>query len=114
MMQVFGSRLRRRIWQPLLLILAAAAATPLVFSLLVPPTTRLLWLYAAVLILLVVTAGMLLTRMIISPVMKLASLAEQLAPGLLQKAAAESDEISALTEAVTTITTEMKDKEQTW
>ena len=113
-MQVFGSRLRRRIWQPLLLILAAAAATPLVFSLLVPPTTRLLWLYAAVLILLVVTAGMLLTRMIISPVMKLASLAEQLAPGLLQKAAAESDEISALTEAVTTITAEMKNKEQTW
>ena len=113
-MQVFGSRLRRRIWQPLLLILAAAAATPLVFSLLVPPTTRLLWLYAAVLILLVISAGMLLTRMIVSPVLKLASLAEQLAPGLLQKAAAESDEISALTEAVTTITTEMKDKEQTW
>jgi signal transduction histidine kinase/CheY-like chemotaxis protein len=52
--------------------------------------------------------------MILSPVMKLASLAEELAPGLLQKAAAESDEISALTETVTTITTEMKSKEQTW
>ena len=114
MMQVFGSRLRRRIWQPLLLILAAAAATPLVFSLFFPPTARLLWLYTAVLILLVIAAGMLLTRMIVSPVMKLASLAEQLAPGLLQKASTASDEISALTEAVTTITIEMKDKEQTW
>jgi signal transduction histidine kinase len=106
--------LRRRIWQPLLLILAAAAATPLVFSFVLPPTTELLWLAAIVLIALVLTAGWLLTRMIVRPVQNLARLAEELSPGVWKKATSDSDEITALTQTVTTITTEMKEREQTW
>ena len=84
-MNVFGSRLRWRIWQPLLLILVAAAATPLIFSHLVSPTVPYLWLYAGVLILVVLVVGMLLTRMIVAPVTKLANLAESLSPGLLDR-----------------------------
>jgi signal transduction histidine kinase/CheY-like chemotaxis protein/HAMP domain-containing protein len=113
-MHAFGTRLRRRIWQPLLLILAAAAATPLVFSFLLPPTAGWLWLYAIFLILLVIAAGWLLTRMIVAPVQKLARLAEELSPGVLRNSPSDSDEITALTQTVTAITSQMKEKEQTW
>jgi PAS domain S-box-containing protein len=112
-MHVFGSRLRWRIWQPLLLALAAAAATPLIFSRLVQPTlSYLVWLYAAGLIVVVFFVGVLLTRMIVGPVSKLANLAESLSPGLLERVSQESDELTALSETVSRITSEMRQKEQ--
>ncbi|MBI2820441.1 MAG: response regulator [Acidobacteria bacterium] len=112
-MQVIVSRLRRRIWQPLLLILAVAVASPLIFSHLLPPTTPYLWLDAVILILLVVLTGIILTKRIVAPIVKLAALTEELSPGLLAKASTDSDEISALTQAVTAITSELRDKEIT-
>jgi signal transduction histidine kinase/CheY-like chemotaxis protein len=113
MMQVFGSRLRRRIWQPLLVVLAAAGGIPLVFSW-VPRSNQFLWLYAFLLVILIVIAGLLLTRMIVSPMVKLANLAEKVSPGILETAGKESDELVALAETVSSITTAMKEKEQTW
>jgi signal transduction histidine kinase/ActR/RegA family two-component response regulator/HAMP domain-containing protein len=112
-MQAIVSRLRRRIWQPLLLILAVALASPLIFSYFLPPSTPNLWLMAAVLILMVVLTGFFLTKRIVAPVVKLATLAEELSPGLLDKASSDSDEISALTQAVSDITSELRDKEIT-
>ena len=112
-MQAIVSRLRRRIWQPLLLILAVALASPLAFSYLLPPTTSNLWLAAAVLMSLIVLTGYLLTKRIVAPIVKLATLADELYPGLLEKAAAGSDEFSALTQAVTDITSELRNKEIT-
>src|ERR1700688_2156272 len=109
-MDVFGSRLRRRIWQPLLVILAAAAAAPLVIFLRTP-APKLLWLYELVLVLLVVTAGILLTRMVVSPVLKLANLAEELAPGLLGRTSTRGGEISAVAETVSSITSQMREKD---
>lgn len=115
-MQSFDSKLRRRIWQPLLLILAAGVATPIVFSFFLPPTVLWLWLYAFLFVGLVLAVGMLLTRRIVSPVLKLANLTEELEPGLLQRTSTSqpSDEITALTQTVTAITTQMRQKEQTW
>ncbi|MBI3934290.1 MAG: PAS domain-containing protein, partial [Acidobacteria bacterium] len=107
------SRLRRRIWQPLLLIVAAALASPLLFSRFLTPTPRLLWLSAIILILLVLLAGFLLTKRIVAPVLKLASLAEELSPGLLEKASQDSDELTALTQTVFDITSELREKELT-
>ena len=112
-MQAIVSRLRRRIWQPLLLIAAVAVASPLLFTHFVLPTTLLLWLDAIVLVILVLTAGFILTKRIVAPVLKLASLAEELSPGLLQKAALESDELTAVSEAVSAITSGLREKEMT-
>ncbi|HWP83920.1 MAG TPA: ATP-binding protein [Terriglobia bacterium] len=112
-MKAIASRLRRRIWQPLLLIVAAAIAIPILFTYLLPPSGVYLWGMTGVLVALVMVAGLLLTRRIVAPVMKLASLAEDLSPGMLANAARDSDEISALTQAVTDITNELRDKEIT-
>jgi signal transduction histidine kinase/ActR/RegA family two-component response regulator len=109
-MQVFGSKLRWRIWQPLLLILVVAAAAPLVLSRF--PQSQAQWAYALVLVGLVLAAGVTLTRMIVRPVTRLADLAEELSPGALHKAAAESDAIAALSQAVTSITSELREREQ--
>jgi len=112
-MQAIVSRLRRRIWQPLLLILAAAMVSPLIFPRYLPPTAQYLWLDAILLAILVLVAGVFLTRRIVAPVVKLASLAEELSPGLLEKASLDSDELSVLTQAVSKITSELREKEMT-
>ena len=112
-MHVIGSRLRRRIWQPLLLVLAAAAVAPLIFARFVQPSASyLVWVYAAGLIVVTFFVGVLLTRMIVGPVSKLANLAESLSPGLLESVSLEADELTALSETVSRITSEMRQKEQ--
>ena len=111
-MAVFGSKLRWRIWKPLLLILAAVAVTPVVFSFLLPLTSRSLWFYTLALAVLIVLVGVMLTRLVVRPVTRLAELAEELSPGALQKASLDSDEITALTQAVSSITSEFREKEQ--
>ena len=108
------SKLRRRIWLPLLFIMAAALGTPVVFPRLLPPTAPWLWLDAIVLIALVLVAGVVLSRRVVSPVLQLANLTEELAPGLLEQAMLKADEVTALTQTVTNITSEMREKEQTW
>ena len=101
-MQVIVSRLRRRIWQPLLLILAVALASPLIFSHLLPPTTPYLWLDAMILSLLVVLTGIILTKRIVAPVVKLATLTEELSPGQVYKYRFSTNEIKKpIQEAVT-------------
>jgi signal transduction histidine kinase/ActR/RegA family two-component response regulator len=61
---------------------------------------------------LIIAAGFVLTRMIVRPVTRLANLTEELSPGSLKKASLDADEITALTEAVSSITSELREKEQ--
>lgn len=113
-MDAFGSKLKRRIWQPFLLLAGVAVAASLCFTFLVFPTPLLLWSYTILFVLLVLVIGGLLVRGMVSRLRALGKLAEEISPGSLAQAARHQDEITGLTETISSITTEMREKEQTW
>ena len=56
----------------------------------------------------------LMTRRLVSSIQNLAQLAEEASPGSLERAASHPDELHGLARTITEITTEMREKEQTW
>ena len=114
MKNAFGFRFRRRLWQPFVLLIGVAIVAAICFTVFLPLTPLSLWFYTIILIVLAVTMGALLARQVASPLQALAKLAEELSPGALQKLSPYSDEMAALTQTVTDITTGMREKEQTW
>ena len=113
-MAEFGSNLRRRVWQPFLVIIGVAVAGPFLFTFYLPPTPLRVWSYAILLVLVVFVMGSLLVRRVVSSVQNLARAATQASPETLRESLKHPDEIAALAETITTITTEMREKEQTW
>ncbi|MBI1956264.1 MAG: PAS domain-containing protein, partial [Acidobacteria bacterium] len=91
-----------------------AAAAAVCFTVFLPLTPLFFWFYTIFFIVLAVAMGALLARQVASPVQALAKLVEELSPGALQNVSQHPDEIAALTETVTNITTGMREKEQTW
>ncbi|MBI4459442.1 MAG: response regulator [Acidobacteria bacterium] len=114
MTNVFGSRLKRRLWQPFVLLAGVAVVAAICFTIFLPLSPLFFWVYTLLLIGLAVAMGAVLVRQVASPVKALADLAEELSPGALQQVSKQSDEMAALTQTVTAITTEMREKEQTW
>lgn len=114
MKNAFGFRLRRRLWQPFVLLIGVAIVAAVCFTVFLPLTPLFLWFYTIILIVLAVAMGALLARQVASPVQALAKLAEELSPGALQEVSQHPDEMAALTQTVTAITTQMREKEQTW
>ncbi|MCZ6751861.1 MAG: ATP-binding protein [Acidobacteria bacterium] len=113
-MKAFGSNLKRRIWQPFFFIILAALAAAVFFTISPRPSPVVLWSYTVLLILLVLVVGGRLVRRIVEAGQELAKAAEQLSPGTLDKASEQSGEITALVHTVNLMTSELRQKEQTW
>lgn len=113
-MNEFGSKLRRRIWLPFLFLMGVAVAAAVCFTFLIPLTPVLIWAYTALLVLLALAMAAVVSRRLVGSLQSLAQLTEQAAPGSLGRAAEQPDEINALAQTISAITTEMREKEQTW
>jgi len=113
-MNDFGSKLRRQIWRPFLLLMGVAVAASVCFSFLLPPTPLWLWIYTALFVLLTGVLGSLVARHLVTSLRHLAKLTEEASPGSLERASQHPDEINGLARTISEITTEMREKEQTW
>ena len=113
-MSDFGSKLRRRVWQPFLLLMGVAIAASVCFSFLLTPTPLSLWIYTAIFVLLTGALGSLMARRLVASLQNLAKLTEEASPGSLERASQQPDEINGLAQSLSEITTEMREKEQTW
>jgi len=113
-MTSFGTNLRRRVWQPFLILAALSLATGLLFTFVLPATRLLVGGFALLLFLVALAAGAMLSRNLLSSLKNLARAAEQIAPDALERAGKHPDEIAALAQTITTITSEIREKEQTW
>ncbi|OFV95692.1 MAG: hypothetical protein A3H28_15550 [Acidobacteria bacterium RIFCSPLOWO2_02_FULL_61_28] len=113
-MSEFGSKLRRRIWLPFLLLTGVAVAAGVCFTFFLPLTPAFFWSYTALLVLLALGMAAVVSQRLVASLQSLAKLTEQAAPGSLERAAQHPDEIGALAQTITEITTEMRAKEQTW
>lgn len=113
-MTEFGSKLKRRIWQPFLLLMGLAVLAAVCLTVLLPLTHVSLWIYTGLLVLLMGLAAWVMTRRLLSRLQSLARLTEEASPGSLQRAASDPDELQGLARTISEITTEMRVKEQTW
>jgi len=113
-MSDFGFKLKRRIWRPFLLLMGVAIAASAFFTFLLPPTSLSLWIYTALFVGLTVALGSVMARRLGVSLLNLAKLTEEVSPGSLARASQHPDEINGLAQTITEITTEMREKEQTW
>lgn len=113
-MSDFGSKLRRRVWQPFLLLIAVAVAASVCLTFWLDLTPLSLWIYTGLFVLLTGALGSLMVRRLVGSLQNLAKLTEEASPGSLARASQHPDEISGLARTISEITTEMREKEQTW
>lgn len=113
-MTPFGTKLKRRVWRPFLVLAILSLAAGLLFSFVLPTTQLRVEVFAFLLFFVTLAVGALLSRSLASSLQNLARVAEQISPGALDEAGKHPDEITALAHTLTTITTEMREKEQTW
>ena len=113
-MTEFGSKLKRRIWQPFLFLMGVAVLAAVCLTFLLPLTHLSLWIYTALFVLLTGTVALLMTRRLVSSIQSLARLTEEASPGSLERASSDPDELQGLARTISDITTEMREKEQTW
>ena len=113
-MTEFGSKLRRRIWQPFLVLMGVAVLASVSLTSFLPLTPVSLWIYTLLFLALSGIVAMLLTRWLLPSIQNLAQLTEEASPGSLERASSHPDELHGLARTISEITTEMREKEQTW
>jgi signal transduction histidine kinase/CheY-like chemotaxis protein len=101
------------VW-PLVMALTAIALGPVLFTQVISPTALWMSSYALILVGILIMIGYSLDRNLISPVEKLARITDEIAPGALEGNRLISDEITTLTEKITHISSQIREKEATW
>ncbi|OFV98500.1 MAG: hypothetical protein A3F68_07050 [Acidobacteria bacterium RIFCSPLOWO2_12_FULL_54_10] len=114
MTKTFSAKIIRRLRKPLLLFIAVAVVAEISFSFILPNTPLFHWIDTFFFVLIVLILGFWFYKEISTTVNTLAQVAEELSPGIFDGVSLEKGGLQALSTAVSEITTEIRNKEQTW